>query len=307
MDWLLDEENPSVRYRTLVELLDENPDAPTIRKLKAQIPGSNQAERIFSKMHPDGYWEYKGVGANVDYVDFITTHFNLSFLAELGLDKSDPRVALAAERYLCLTKPDGDYSRHMSCLYAYNIRTFIMLGYRDDPRVRKTVELMLSTSRHDGGYLCDMHEGKRKVRPVRSCINGSTKALMAFAMLPDLWGHPRSRKLVDYFLRRGAIYRTDSPGVPANRSSNIMVFPFHWRSNLLESAYALAAMGYGTRPELDDMWKAFESKKDKESRYVLDWDPPRCYFKTGKRGQANKWVTVYAYLALKYKEKGGKK
>lgn len=303
MNWLLEEENPSVRYRTLVELLGENPDSPSLRDLKAEIQGSEQVERIFSKMDPRGYWVYKGIGAGVDYVDFVTTHFNLSFLAELGLDCSDPRVALAAERYLDLSSPDGDYSRHMSCLYAYNIRTFIMLGYGSDSRIRKTIELMLSATRSDGGYLCEIHEGKRKTRPVKSCINGSTKALMAFAMLPDLWRHPRCKQLVDYFLRRDVIYKMGERGVPANRSSVLMIFPFHWRSNLLESAYALSVMGFGSRPELDDMWKLFESKRDESSRFVMDWDPPRCYFKSGKRGETNKWVTLYAYMALKHKEK----
>lgn len=302
VDWLLEEDNPSVMYRTLTELLDEKPGDPKVHAAKDWIASSKPVQYIFSKMHPDGYWEYNGKGAGVDYVDFVTTHFNLSFLAELGLDRKDPRVALAAERYLNLSKPDGDYAGYMSCLFAYNIRTFIMLGYGNDPHIRKSVELMLSTSRHDGGYLCDMHERKRRTRPVKSCINGSTKALMAYAMLPELWKHPRCKELVDYFLRRRVVYQTGEPGKPANRSSDLMIFPFHWRSNLLESAYALCVMGYGNYPELEDMWKVFESKKDRNARYALDWDPPRSYFKTGKRGRANKWVTLYAYLAIKHKD-----
>jgi len=302
-DWLLEENEPSVRYRTLTELLDENPEAPEVRAAKAGIPESKSVRKIFSKMHPDGYWEFKGLGAGVSYVDFVTTHFNLAFLAELGMDREDPRVALAAERYLGLAKPNGDYGRHMSCLYAYNLRTFTLLGYRDDPRVAKTVELMLGTSRPDGGYLCDTHEGKYKTRPAKSCINGSCKALMAFAELPELWGHPRCKQLVDYYLRRGGIFRSDEPGTPANRTSDLTVFPPHWRSNLLETAYALAVMGHGDRPELAGMWEKLESKRDADSRFVLDWDPPRSYFKTGKRGRANKWVTLYACLALKHRDR----
>ncbi len=303
LDWLLEEENPSIRYRTLVELLGEKSYDPKIKALKAHIPSSKPVEHIFSKMHPEGYWMYDGKGAGVNYVTAITTHYNLAYLAELSLDRNDPRVALAAERYLNLSKPDGDYDGHMSCLYAYNLRTFIMLGYGSDPRIKKTTQLMLATSRPDGGYLCEMHENKRKTRPTKSCINGSVKALMAYAMLPELWGHPRCKQLVDYFLRRGVIYRTEHPGTLANRSSAMMIFPFTWGNNLLETAYSLSVLGYGNRPEAQKMWEVFESKKDKDSKYVLDWNPPKSHFKPGRRGEANKWVTLYAYLAIKHKNR----
>ena len=54
----------------------------------------------------------------------------------------------------------------------------IRLGYRGDPRVQKAIDLMLSTARPDGGYLCDLHE-KPNRRPPKSCVRGSAKALLA--------------------------------------------------------------------------------------------------------------------------------
>jgi hypothetical protein len=92
-------------------------------------------------MHPDGYWLQRNprtkeyVGDGVVYGSFATTHFCLAYLAELGMDGSHPQVAKAAERYLNLQKPDGDWWDHFSCLIGYNIRTFILLGYREDERV----------------------------------------------------------------------------------------------------------------------------------------------------------------------------
>ena len=246
LDWLLEEENPSVRYRTLTELLDRKLDDPEAMQAKALIPSSKPVKRIFSKMDPEGYWLHfdkrKGrgvwVGDGVEYHDFASTHFNLAFLAELGMDRGDERVSLAAERYLGLQKPDGDFMDRYSCLYAYNLRTFIMMGYRDDARIQKIVDLMVGTERYDGGYLCDQHEGKHKDRPTKSCIQGSLKALTAFAALPELWNSPRCEELVSYFLKRRICFRMKRPDKPVVWDTCSTIFPFVWMASLLEALYA---------------------------------------------------------------------
>ena len=232
LDWLLAKNDPSIRYRTLTELLDKAPDDPDVQATKAQIPASKPVAKIFSKMEPEGYWFYfdkranRGAGDGVEYFDYVTTHFNLAFLAELGLDRTDERISLAVERYLGLQKTDGDFHHHFSCLYTYNLRTLVMMGYKEDDRVQKTINLMLKTDRHDGGYLCDSHEGKYKNKPTKSCIRGSVKALMAFASLPELWPTARCQKLVSYFLKRCVCFRMDQPDQPINGEITGALFPF---------------------------------------------------------------------------------
>ena len=53
LDWLLDPENPSVRYRTLTELLGVREDDPEVRQARADIPTSKPVQKIFAKMHPE--------------------------------------------------------------------------------------------------------------------------------------------------------------------------------------------------------------------------------------------------------------
>jgi hypothetical protein len=124
-------------------------------------------------------------GSGVEYGAFATTHFCLSYLSELGLDRHTPEIKLAAERYLNLQCADGDWHEegwydHLSCMLGYNIRTFVRLGYRDDPRVRRPLKLLLATERDDGGFLCGIHNKRYKTREAKSCIRGSVKALLAF-------------------------------------------------------------------------------------------------------------------------------
>ena len=206
----------------------------------------------------------------------------------------------SALRYLDQQKEDGDWFEHLSCLYAYNIRTFIMLGYRDDPRVQRAIELMLKTGRKDGGYLCDLHE-KGKGRAPKSCVRGAAKALLAFSELPEYWNHERCQKLVDYFLDRNGIYKSKDHARFVNKDMLSDSFPIIWRTNVWEILYALSKMGLGRDERLAGAWDVLESKKDAEGRYLLDWIPAQIPWKAGKRGEPNKWISLYCMLAEMYK------
>jgi hypothetical protein len=304
-DWLLEPCDPSVRYRTLVELMDKS-GTEEAQAAKKSIYESDPVKKLMDKMHPDGCWLQKNsrgriVGQDTEYGSFATTHFCLAYCAELGLDRSQPFVEKAAERYLGLQKEDGDWWEHLSCLYGYNIRTFILLGYRDDERVQRAIELMLSTNRRDGGYLCDLHE-KGKGKPQKSCIRGAAKALLAFSELPEYWKHERCQQLVSYFLDRNGIYRKNDHKRFVNRDMESDSFPIIWRSNVWEILYALSKMGYGKDERLADAWEAMENRKDVSGRYLLHWTPSQCPWKVGKAGEPNKWITLYCMLAEKYRD-----
>ncbi|OGN91937.1 MAG: hypothetical protein A2Y88_15325 [Chloroflexi bacterium RBG_13_48_10] len=307
IEWLLQGDEPSLKWRTLRELLDFDEDASEVKQAKAAIPQSAPVLALLGKMHPDGYWLQKNprtkvyVGDDVLYGNFATTHFCLAYLAELGMDRSHPLMEKAAERYLSLQKTDGDWLNHYSCLFGYNIRTYVLLGYREDARVKKSIELLLQTVREDGGYLCDWHEGKYKTRQVKSCIRGAVKCLLAFAELPEYWDHPRCRQLVEYFLNRGGIYRSKNHDIFVNDDMKRHAFPIIWRANLWEILYALSKMGYGNDERLISAWNELESRADDTGRYKLDWTPAECPWKVGERSEVNKWITFYVLLAEKYR------
>jgi hypothetical protein len=309
--WLLEPGDPSLAFRTCTELLGRGRKDQEVAALAKDIPGSPAVRRFLEAMHPDGYWLQKNprsgriVGDGVEYGSFGTTHFCLSYLSELGLDRTTGAVARAAERYLGLQNPDGDWYGRFSCLDGYNIRTFLRLGYHGDRRLDRSIDLLLQTEREDGGYLCGMHDRRRKRKQLKSCIRGSVKALLAFAELPELWGHPRVRKLAAYFLERGGIYKSTDHAAFVNADMQRPSFPITWRANAWEILYALSLMGYGKDPRLGSAWKHLESGKDERGASLLAWTPAQCPWKVGARGQANKWLTFYALLAAKWRADGG--
>lgn len=296
LDWLLEEENPSVQYRTLTELLDYSSDDPSVCQAKARISSSKWVQKILAGMHPDGYWLHRGKGDTIVYGLSASTHFVLSYLAELGLDREDRHIALAVERYLGLDPPD--FHKHQSCLYAHNLRTFIMLGYKEDPRVQKRIDVLLNDKKPDGGYLCDQ---KTRNAKTKSCIRGSIKALLAFATLPELWNEPRCKQLIDYFLKRHIFFSRSQPDKIIRDELVRAVFPFVITGSLLEPLYALSVMGYGQNEGMKEAWQELEKKRDETGRYMSDGHS-NTLFRPDKKGKASKWITLYALLALKHKE-----
>lgn len=116
--WLLEPSDPSVRYRTYVELLATPADKPEVAEAFMAIPASVAVRQILDRMRPDGYWLQQkprtlaGVGDGVEYGSFATTHFCLSYLAHLGMNLRNKLVALAANRYLDLIQSDGNWYKH---------------------------------------------------------------------------------------------------------------------------------------------------------------------------------------------------
>src|SRR4030042_3065952 len=115
VQWLLQDDEPSVQLRTIKELFDGDDDLPEVQRAKAAVLLSTPVQDLLEKMHPDGYWlqlvphKKVFVGEGVDYGFFGSTHFCLAYLAELGLDRAPPQVEKAAERYLNLQKPGGGW------------------------------------------------------------------------------------------------------------------------------------------------------------------------------------------------------
>ena len=56
LPWLLDPENPSVRYWTLTELLARPAGDADVEEARAAIPQQPLVKELFALQHPEGYW-----------------------------------------------------------------------------------------------------------------------------------------------------------------------------------------------------------------------------------------------------------
>ena len=81
LPWLLEPENPSVRYWTLRDLLDRPADDPEVQAARAAIPTYPPVAELLAAQNPDGYWIKRDYYLPKHHGTFWT----LSVLADLGL------------------------------------------------------------------------------------------------------------------------------------------------------------------------------------------------------------------------------
>ena len=60
LPWLLDPETPSVRYWTLIDILDQPTNDPEVQETRTVIAQQLLVREIFALQHTEGYWGEDG-------------------------------------------------------------------------------------------------------------------------------------------------------------------------------------------------------------------------------------------------------
>jgi hypothetical protein len=93
-DWLLEEDNPSVRYFALTELLDKSQTDNVVLQAKKAIMTTGVVPKILAKQNNDGSWETPSAFYTAKYKG---TSWQLVILAEHAADPADQRIKKACE------------------------------------------------------------------------------------------------------------------------------------------------------------------------------------------------------------------
>ena len=102
---MLEENQPSVRYLTLVHLLDRREDDPEVREAHSKIPRIGWARDILKLQKPKGFWESHEPTSVREWMNFlrvpeyVATTWRALVLSDLGLTSRDPRIRKIADRF----------------------------------------------------------------------------------------------------------------------------------------------------------------------------------------------------------------
>jgi hypothetical protein len=98
LPWLLEPQDPGVRYLALRNLLDLPAEDPELLAAQQAAHLHGPIAIILEKNHPDGYWAKPGAGYNPKY---FSTSWSLITLAQLGASISmDIRIWRACDYML---------------------------------------------------------------------------------------------------------------------------------------------------------------------------------------------------------------
>ena len=198
-EWLLERENPSVRYFTLTEIFGKPENDILVKETKEDIMKAGIVPAILAKQHKDGHWEKPERFYTAKYKGTV---WQLLVLAELKADGNDARIKKACESILENSQDheSGGFSYHSAstggglhsgvipCLTGNMIWALIRLGFLEDPRVRRGINWIVTYQRFDDrvreaskGWPYDrfgMCFGRH------TCHMGAVKALKALAEIP---------------------------------------------------------------------------------------------------------------------------
>jgi hypothetical protein len=317
-EWLLEEENPSVRYFALKELLGKKEKNSDVIEARMKIMESAPVTKILGKQEAGGHWG----PLNDFYVraKYKGTVWSFLLLAELGADGEDERIRKAAEfiftwsqdrqsggfSYMGTDKNGGRHSGVLPCLTGNMVFSMLRFGYRDDPRVIDALDHIAKCQRFDDGKKPPDEWPYNKYDDCygkHTCHMGAAKALKALAEVPE---DKRTKEMkdtlnegVEYFLihhiykRSHDLKRVSKPGWLR------FGFPLMYQTDVLELLDILTGLGYRD-PRMQDALNLVVEKQDKHGKWLMQNSMNgRMAASIERKGKPSKWITLRALKVLR--------
>lgn len=317
--WLLENDNPSVRYFTLRDLLALPESDREVRKAKAQIMEAGIVPAILARQRPEGAWEEPGRFYRAKYSGTV---WQLIILAELGADGRDSRVKKACEYILSHSQDleSGGFSqstavragggRHgevIPCLTGNMVWSLIRFGYLDDPRLQRGIAWLTTYQRFDdgegeapSGWPYDKYEmcwGKH------TCHMGVVKALKALAEIPEGQRSTEVRETIEkgaeFLLIHHVHKRSHNLRRLAKPGWQKFGFPLMYQTDVLEILGILTKLGYRDE-RMQEAIDLLISKQDENGRWKLENTfNGKFQVDIERMGEPSKWITLNALRVLK--------
>jgi hypothetical protein len=314
LDWLLEQSQPTIRYYTLLDLLDYPSESEEVRRACSNISKFGWAHDILLSQKPGGYWESR---KDLYLPKYTATVWRLIVLADLGLTAKDERIRKSCELFLNeYSRPDGGFdspsttwSRSELCLTGNLARTLLRCGYGEDRRVLAAFDWLIENQKDDGGWHCFYERAFG--RGTLDCWEG----LSAFAALPrSKWTRRIKRSVergAEFYLKR-ELFKQGRHYAPWLRFH----YPVHYYYDALVGLDVVTSLGYTDDKRLKPALRLLEGKRRADGTWALDAVHPDLgrgasyrlkrkpkRFALEKEGRSSKWITLTALRVLKRVER----
>jgi hypothetical protein len=319
-DWLLEKDNPSVRYFTLKHILEKPENNPELHEARLEIMQKGPVPAILAKQKKEGYWESPESFYTAKYKGTV---WQLLILAELGADITNINVKKACEFILnysqdresggfahsaSIKKGGGRHSEVIPCLTGNMVWSLIRLGCLDDLHVEQGIDWIARYQRFDDGAQEPIKGWpydrlKAACFGKHTCHMGAVKALKALAEIPE---NKRSNEVKDtiekgaeYMLKHHIHKRSHDSSVVAKPGWLKFGFPLMYQSDALEVLGILTELCYRDE-RMQEAIDILVSKQDSLGRWKLENTfNGRFQVSIEQKGSQSKWITLNALRVLK--------
>ncbi len=328
VEWLLEEDNPSVKYWTLRTLLNYGEEDFLVQSARRHIMRSGPVPNILARLNEEGHFvdpiviqEYGPERAAYGYLPkYRGTVWQVILFADLAADPTDPRIHRTCEYILDHSwEPSGLFSMFGNqylapCFQGNMLYALTRLGYAEDPRIRKAFDILIEYARFDdGGFVPPKRFPYRATRDrccgSHSCYAGCLKALKAVSVIPRETWDERVRSFVErgaeYFLAHHVYRASHSAHKLLHKDIDEISFPSFVYGDFVEVLTTLLRLGIKDE-RMQDAVNLLVSKQLPNGRWKLDRDVPMMHVALGRKHRESKWATYRANYALKlWKDAGG--
>ncbi|MDW5562945.1 MAG: hypothetical protein SA339_06925 [Methanomassiliicoccus sp.] len=236
----------------------------------------------------------------VPYTSTGNAFWDLYFLADIGLTIHDLGLEREVEEILNLQREDGSFvfQNNMKpryyCISAILLSSLARMGYKNDPRLKKFVELLLKDQRLDGGWHCAMNRARgEKLESTESCPMDNLNILMLLGQYDKFRDDPQMNGAIDLILdhwaRRAEPWRPYGFGIGTQFTK--LRYP-EVKYGILRVLDALSLFPHATKnPRFQDMLDNVIAKS-KGGRYYAE-SVSRSYtdFDFGQTRTPSRWIT----------------
>ena len=318
-NWLLEEENPSVRYFALKQILDRPEDDPDVLQAKSEIMQYGIVPEILQKQQEPVYLQTYHRFYTYKYKGLV---WSLITLAELGASPA-PQIREQCEYLLKYSQEmqDGGFSQNTAvktgggritevipCLTGNMVWSLIRFGYIDDPRLQKGIDWLTRYMRFNDGI-----EDDPQVPPYdrlemcwgrHTCHMGVVKALKALSAVPEEKRTPAVQdtihKAAEFMLTHHIYKRSHDLNRTAKPGWLRFGFPLMYQTDVLEILDILSGLGVRDA-RMDDALELVVSRQDDTGRWRVGntYASDRLLVPFGQKGDQSKWLTLRAMRILK--------
>ena len=262
VNWLLESDDPSIRYLTLTEILDRPSNSKEVLSAKKQIPNGPVVKTLLAGQRTDG-----GFGVH-PYQKWTGAHWRLVSLVELGIPTGFRRAVKATDLVLKwllgeahisnVPKISGRYRRCAS-QEGNALAVCSRLGLAEDPRVVKLAESLVEWQWPDGGWNCD-----RRPEADHSSVNESLSTLWGLVEFQRATGDREYLKPIEggseFFLQHH-LFRSDHTGEIIHPSMVKLHYPLYWHCDILQELLILSRAGKLDDPRTKEALDIVDKKK----------------------------------------------
>lgn len=318
-DWLLEEENPSVRYFTLKDILDRPENEERVQTVKREImqsgivPGilRRQQEPAYLQVYPEFYTaKYKGlvwqliVLAEMGAVANSQIKEQCEYIISHSQETEDGGFAMNTSA----KKGGGRITEVIPCLTGNMVWSLIHFGYLDDPRLQKAIDWITRFMRFNDGVENDPQGPPYDRLEIcwgkHTCFMGIVKALKGLSAIP-----PERRtneindtinKAAEFLLIHHIYKRSHDLSKTAKPGWLKFGFPLMYQTDALEILDILTQLGINDI-RMDDAINIVIAKQDGMGRWRTEntSNTDQLLIPMGQKDEQSKWLTLRAMRVLK--------